>query len=586
ALKDRERHLRALIDNFPFLVWMKDIEGRFLAVNRAFASACDVGDPMHLAGKSDLDVWPSDLAESYRADDRSVMESRERKTVEEEVVDQGSRKWFETFKAPVVDGSGDLLGTVGYSKEISDRKSAEAELERRDALLLGLSRATDHILSGDALTDANIAGALEALGEATDVDRVYIFEHNPGAEGSRGSMSQRYEWSKEGVEPQIDNPELQNASWDELAPRWYDTLITGGFISGNTVDFPDDERSVLEPQGIISLLVLPIESHGSLWGFIGFDVCHGEREWNSSEVALLWSAASSIAVAIDRMRIQAALRDSEMRYRTVADYAYDWESWSAPDGRYLYVSPSCERITGHTAAEFMADPDLTIRIAHPDDCAKVREHFRAGRASAHVDPLEIDFRIVIADGTTRWISHSCVAVHAEDGQWLGRRASNRDVTDRLEAEEAVRHRAWESTHLAEAGMNLIGCHSEDDVFEVIADFFPRVASGAVVLVNQLTLDKKYLVTKSVIGLEGSLFSKAVSLVGFKLIGKRSAVSEVLRGYLFQRSLLRIPGGFSELAVSEIPLAISKAAEKAFGIRDAYTIGIADESVAYGSIHVL
>ena len=132
ALRERERYLRSLIDNFPFLVWLKDADGRFLAVNQAFADACNSGQAAEFAGKTDLDVWPADLAESYRADDRAVMESREQKTVEEEIVTQDSRAWFETYKAPVVDDSGELLGTVGFARDIGERKLIEVALRESE----------------------------------------------------------------------------------------------------------------------------------------------------------------------------------------------------------------------------------------------------------------------------------------------------------------------------------------------------------------------------------------------------------------------------------------------------------------------
>ena len=435
---ERERYLRALIDNFPFLVWLKDTESRFLAVNQAFVDACGAGDSTAVVGKMDDDVWPADLAREYAADDLAVMESRRQKRVEEAIVAQGRRDWWETYKAPVVGGNGELLGTVGFAMDISDRKNMEEQLRSRDALMVGLARATDKIISSEALTDHSITSALEQLGLATGVDRVYIFEHTPGTDGARGFISQRYEWSLDGVEPQIDNPDLQDVAWEDVAPRWYDVFVAGGHIAGNVADFPECERAILEPQEIVSLLALPIDVDGVLWGFVGFDACGGERAWTTSEAELLRSTAKSLTAAIGRMRMETALRESEQKFRTVADFAYDWEAWSAPDGTYRWVSPSCERITGHAAAEFMADPNLSLKLAHPDDRSKVVEHFRSTADESQQHEQELEYRIVTPDGQTRWISHWCVAVHGDDGQWLGRRASNRDVTDRRLAESALR----------------------------------------------------------------------------------------------------------------------------------------------------
>ena len=69
----------------------------------------------------------------------------------------------------------------------------------------------------------------------------------------------------------------------------------------------------------------------------------------------------------ERKQAEEALRESEERFRTVADFTHDWESWAAPDGHYIYVSPSCERITGYGPEAFINDPGLLKKIIHPDD---------------------------------------------------------------------------------------------------------------------------------------------------------------------------------------------------------------------------
>ncbi|MDH5707721.1 MAG: PAS domain S-box protein, partial [Hylemonella sp.] len=123
------------------------------------------------------------------------------------------------------------------------------------------------------------------------------------------------------------------------------------------------------------------------------------------------------------------LRISEEKYRTVADFTYDWEFWVGPDGRYLYVSPSCERLTGYSADAFLDDPDLLERIVDPEDHLIIERHLSAiPHASMHTCALE--FRVVTKAGETRWMEHRCRPVLRGDGTYLGRRASNRDITDR------------------------------------------------------------------------------------------------------------------------------------------------------------
>jgi PAS domain S-box-containing protein len=135
----------------------------------------------------------------------------------------------------------------------------------------------------------------------------------------------------------------------------------------------------------------------------------------------------------DRKRTEAVLRQSEEKFRMAIDFTYDWEYWQAPDQSFVYVSPSCQRITGYTPAEFMQSPDLLNQIVHPDDRAIFANH-----VCENVSETEfIEFRIITCAGETRWLSHICQPIYNSDGQYVGRRASNRDISDRREANLAL-----------------------------------------------------------------------------------------------------------------------------------------------------
>jgi PAS domain S-box-containing protein len=137
-----------------------------------------------------------------------------------------------------------------------------------------------------------------------------------------------------------------------------------------------------------------------------------------------------------RKREEEALRESEEKYRIVADYNHDWEYWVGPDGELIYVSPSCERITGYRAEEFHADPRLMETLIHPDDRRLLAGHFQKAPQETP-DTGDIQGRIITKDGQERWLSHYCQPIYRTDGRWLGRRASNRDITRRKAAEAAV-----------------------------------------------------------------------------------------------------------------------------------------------------
>jgi photoactive yellow protein len=146
------------------------------------------------------------------------------------------------------------------------------------------------------------------------------------------------------------------------------------------------------------------------------------------------------------------LRDSEWKYRVVADNTYDWEFWLDPHGKFVYCSPSCERITGHAPDAFIADMSLMTAIVHPEDRARYMEH--ACHAVSDGMAGEFCFRIVRPDGGQRWIEHVCQPVRDGGGVFAGRRGSNRDITDRKGREaqlEQIRNQLDDTQQIAHLG---------------------------------------------------------------------------------------------------------------------------------------
>lgn len=144
------------------------------------------------------------------------------------------------------------------------------------------------------------------------------------------------------------------------------------------------------------------------------------------------------------------LKDSENKFRTIANYTYAWEVWEDPQGKCLYCSPSCQRITGYTVEDFLADPDLLERLILPDDlprwkahCSMVHNDSDETSKTPRNPADEVDFRIFHADGEVRWISHTCYPIHDENNRNLGHRISNRDITDRKNNEQQIKKLAQE-----------------------------------------------------------------------------------------------------------------------------------------------
>jgi two-component system, sensor histidine kinase and response regulator len=161
----------------------------------------------------------------------------------------------------------------------------------------------------------------------------------------------------------------------------------------------------------------------------------------SEEQALLEAVASHIAVYVERQRDAQRLSESREQYQVLAEYSPDWEYWLGPDGHYRYVSPACRELSGHTADEFLEDPDLIARLIHPEDRAHWMQHFTDVLRSCHADHDCIQMRLHARDGREHWVEHICNPVFSTDGRYLGRRGVFRDITERKHIESELTKRS-------------------------------------------------------------------------------------------------------------------------------------------------
>jgi PAS domain S-box-containing protein len=140
----------------------------------------------------------------------------------------------------------------------------------------------------------------------------------------------------------------------------------------------------------------------------------------------------------DRKHSEEIIKTSEFKFRTVADYAYDWEYWLGEDQRIIFMSPSCERITGYTTEEFIADPALVQKIVHPDDAVTFNHHHDASFSfDQQNDNDECEFKVFHKNGEVVNILHNCRPIYDENGRFLGRRISNKNITERKKTEEKM-----------------------------------------------------------------------------------------------------------------------------------------------------
>ncbi len=129
----------------------------------------------------------------------------------------------------------------------------------------------------------------------------------------------------------------------------------------------------------------------------------------------------------------------EEKLFVISEFANDWEYWQAPDGHYKYVSPSCKIVTGYKPQDFYDDPDLLKKIIAFNNWEKWTAHSHSMAKNGLVNPIE--FKIHTKDGKDRWIHHICQTVTGKNGENLGVRGSNRDITELKDLQEKLKHMA-------------------------------------------------------------------------------------------------------------------------------------------------
>ncbi|TCT21566.1 PAS domain S-box protein [Thiobaca trueperi] len=169
-----------------------------------------------------------------------------------------------------------------------------------------------------------------------------------------------------------------------------------------------------------------------------------EDEGDSQLICAIMDLSEGLRQEADIRAAYARLRESETRYRILADHSADWDFWMTPDGRYGYVSPVCESICGHGPDAFLADPELMDRLIHPEDLPRWQAHRSldqdAGGAECATQGFTLELRLCRADGEVRWIEHQCRAIRDADGTDLGWRGVNRDISDRKAQQRALQER--------------------------------------------------------------------------------------------------------------------------------------------------
>lgn len=325
----------------------------------------------------------------------------------------------------------DLLGVE--LRDLRQIKESRKSYQRQSAILRAVADAS-YQLFRSTQPDEVIPLVLAQVGSAADVSRVYIFE-NHWEKGTHLLTSQRYEWCAEGIEPQINNPTLQNFDYLERGfHHFYETLQRGEVLAAKVRDLPPAEQEELTPQGILSILVLPIFVQGQFWGFIGFDECRSERTWQPFEIDTLRTAANLLGAFFERRKAETALRASEELYRMLIENQGLGVALVDDQENFLFANPETERLfgiseggmVGRNLSEFLPPHQMQIVL---EQTALRRKGFRS----------QYEVEIVLPNQQRRILSIHATPHFDEQGQFIGAFGVFNDITEQKRMEQRIRN---------------------------------------------------------------------------------------------------------------------------------------------------
>ncbi|MEC4806146.1 MAG: ATP-binding protein [Jaaginema sp. PMC 1079.18] len=318
-------------------------------------------------------------------------------------------------------------------QEYTESRHREAEFQYRldfEQLITDIS--SQFINLQDREIDSGIRAALQAIGEFARVDRSYVFQLS----ADRTTLSNTYEWCDRGIRPHLKK--LQN-----IPITQFGTLIEQlqrfevVHIPYRTPDF-DPEADELLSRSLQSIIYVPMAYRNQLLGFVGFDSVRHQRDWTKDSIALLRIVGEIFAQALERKRVDAALRESEERFQQLAS-GVSCGFWMSDRDRtqVLYASPICAMIWGHPLTALYADIEIFTATIHPEDRARIQqEHIQQTQLfiTGESQQYTLEYRIVRPDCTVRWLRDRVFPIRNDRGLVYRLTGITEDISDRKSLE--------------------------------------------------------------------------------------------------------------------------------------------------------
>ena len=425
-----EKKFRQTFDNSQTMMAISDIkQGIFIDVNKAFLNILGYSVE-EVIGHSSKEL---NLFHDYKKRIELAEKTEKLQHIENEyiIINNKTGKDIHCLLSMSIINIQTYSYLLTSAMDISKLKVAEQQIKRslyQQTLLADISQS---FLDTENLNN-KIQYTLQLMGKHTGVSRVYIFEDD-----SSGLItSNTYEWCNTGISPQMDD--LQEIPY-EVIPSWKKILNKEHKVfSTNIQELPNDILEILEPQGIKSILVLPLFVQNRFWGFIGFDECVREKAWDTEEVELLRTISGIISYSFERQLYQQQLHESELRLKLAIENteAGLWD-WNIKTGEVFFNDIWCNML-GYKTSEIETNVSAWEKLVHPFDMPYVMQDLN-DHLEGNANFYENIHRLKTKSGQWKWIKDKGRVIEFdEDGKPARAIGTHIDIDEQKKIESELR----------------------------------------------------------------------------------------------------------------------------------------------------
>ncbi|MCP9770136.1 PAS domain S-box protein [Lacihabitans sp. LS3-19] len=317
-------------------------------------------------------------------------------------------------------------------KEQKNRSLVEAKLLHRSEILKASAELNQKLLMCDSF-EVIADELLEIIGKASNTDRVYFFKNDKENEW----FTQTNEWVSEGIKAEINNPLLKSLSYSKLG-KYYHDLINNKPFQFKISDIKDEENfKRLNDQRIKSLLVIPIFIKNELAGYIGFDDCKSEFEWDKDIINYLVSIAASISSALERQLSELENKESQANFKQISETLGEvfW-LFDIVESKFLFISNACQDVFGVSVDSGYQDFQFIEKLILEEDKQTIYNRKKSITEGIY---KEIKYKIRTPQGEVKIINEKISPVYNGKGDLWRISGFAQDVTGKLKIENELKN---------------------------------------------------------------------------------------------------------------------------------------------------